>query len=223
MSKITNYSEKGLEKIESISIFSKDDLVIIKDMQVELQRVFNVKQVFRTETEMRYSVLDDVTFPTIASKYWQSIREQSVMFENVVNACFDYESLSSDIELMNLDLEEMDKSTKRGSIYARKKQSEIGKAEFALEIMKVVANDQVRELKLWEKLKNELRELDKNFDINNVDSHQYISLKKKWENQKILADKYGHESLGNSSETGLKTMNESVIGKINKPCVEDLI
>lgn len=220
MSKINNYSETGLEKIESVSIFSKEDVEIIKDMQGELQRVFKVKQVFRTETEMRYSVLDDVRFPTVASKYWQSIREQSQVFENVVNACFDFESLSADIELMELDLQEIDTSNKRGKILSRKKQAEIKRAEFNLEGMKVTANDQVREIKLWEKLKNELREIDDSFDINDVNSHQYKSLKAKWTNQKMIADMYGNTSLGKVSAIGLKTMQESVIGKNQKSLID---
>jgi hypothetical protein len=220
LSKINNYSETGLEKIESVSIFSKEDVEIIKDMQGELQRVFKVKQVFRTETEMRYSVLDDVRFPTVASKYWQSIREQSQVFENVVNACFDFESLSANIELMELDLQEIDTSNKRGKILSRKKQAEIKRAEFNLEGMKVTANDQVREIKLWEKLKNELREIDDSFDINDVNSHQYKSLKAKWTNQKMIADMYGNASLGKVSAIGLKTMQESVIGKNQKSLID---
>ena len=85
-----NYSDSSMNKIKSLEIFSNEDLEILNNMSGELQRVFKVRQVFRTETEMKYSVLDDVNFPTIASKYWQSVREQHVMFQNLVNACFDY-------------------------------------------------------------------------------------------------------------------------------------
>ena len=44
---------------------------------------------FRTETEMRFSVLSDNKYPTKAAKYWQSVREQNTHFENLVHLSFD--------------------------------------------------------------------------------------------------------------------------------------
>jgi hypothetical protein len=46
--------------------------------------------VFRTETEMRFSVLNDMKYPTKASKYWQCVREQNVYLENLMSLSFDY-------------------------------------------------------------------------------------------------------------------------------------
>ena len=34
------------------------------------------KQMFRTQTEMEFSVLNDAKYPTKAAKYWQCVREQ---------------------------------------------------------------------------------------------------------------------------------------------------
>ena len=77
---ITKYTKLGVDKIKDVDILEKDDLMSVANLSKELQRVFEVKQVWRTETEMRYSVLNDVSFPTPASKYWQAVREQDVFF-----------------------------------------------------------------------------------------------------------------------------------------------
>ena len=50
-----------------------------KGMVDELRDTWTKKQMFRTETEARFSVLQDNRYPTKASKYWQCVREQSVI------------------------------------------------------------------------------------------------------------------------------------------------
>jgi hypothetical protein len=66
-----------LSEILDSNDFNK--LVAIKD---ELEDTWEKKQIFRTETEMRISVLNDAKFPTRAAKYWQAVREQNAFFEN---------------------------------------------------------------------------------------------------------------------------------------------
>ena len=71
-------------------VLEKIDLSLVRELQSELDDTWNKKQMFRTETEMRVSVLNDIKFPTSASKYWQAIREQAVMLENLVMLSFEY-------------------------------------------------------------------------------------------------------------------------------------
>ena len=54
---------------------------------------------FRTETEMRISVLNDLKHPTPGAKYWQAVREQNVFFEQMIFLSFDYRE--NDIEIKN--------------------------------------------------------------------------------------------------------------------------
>ena len=61
---IKKYTKLGVDKIKDVEILESDDLTAVSNLSKELQRVFEVKQVWRTETEMRYSVLNDVSFPT---------------------------------------------------------------------------------------------------------------------------------------------------------------
>ena len=60
------------------NILDAKDVSAFKDMVEELKDTWTKKQVFRTETEMRFSVLNDLKYPTKASKYWQCVREQNV-------------------------------------------------------------------------------------------------------------------------------------------------
>ena len=63
-----------------------EEILALKD---ELKDNWNKKQIFRTETEMRISVLNDAKHPTPASKYWQSVREQSAHFDAMMGLSFD--------------------------------------------------------------------------------------------------------------------------------------
>ena len=62
----------------------------INKIKNELNDTMSKRQMFRTETEMRFSVLNDGKHPTKASKYWQSVREQGVFIENLHTLSFEY-------------------------------------------------------------------------------------------------------------------------------------
>ena len=66
------------------NILPKEDVQDFKGMISELRDTWNKKQIFRTETEMRMSVLQDYKYPTKASKYWQCVREQNVFLEQLM-------------------------------------------------------------------------------------------------------------------------------------------
>ena len=80
MKDIENYSKLGLDKIKNVEILNETDVNTITELSTELQRVFQVKQIWRTETEMKYSVLNDIHFPPPAAKYFQCVREQDAFF-----------------------------------------------------------------------------------------------------------------------------------------------
>ena len=50
-----------------------EDVQFLEEVKEELNDTWTKRQIFRTETEMRISVLNDVKFPTNASKYWQAV------------------------------------------------------------------------------------------------------------------------------------------------------
>ena len=62
-----------------LGVLKQEDAKAVIELKEELTDNWLKKQIFRTETEMRISVLNDGKHPTSASKYWQSVREMSAM------------------------------------------------------------------------------------------------------------------------------------------------
>ena len=76
-----------------------------KELTEELRDTWTKKQIFRTETEMRFSVLNDLKHPTNASKYWQCIREQDTYLENLMHLSFDYRKQSARVKWLSKRIE----------------------------------------------------------------------------------------------------------------------
>ena len=72
-----------------LEMLTPADAGAIVELREELGDNWRKKQIFRTETEMRISVLNDAKHPTNASKYWQSVREQGAMFDALMGLTFD--------------------------------------------------------------------------------------------------------------------------------------
>jgi hypothetical protein len=72
-----------------LAVLKPEDAQEVLRLKEELADNWNKKQIFRTETEMRVSVLNDAKHPTPASKYWQSVREMSAHFDAMMNLSFD--------------------------------------------------------------------------------------------------------------------------------------
>ena len=84
------------------NILDEDQFKNFKSLTSELRDTWTKKQIFRTETEMRVSVLDDGRYPTRAAKYWQCVREQNVFLENLMSLSFDYRK--NDVEMKQLEI-----------------------------------------------------------------------------------------------------------------------
>ena len=84
-----------------LSVLKQEDAQSIVALKEELTDTWTKKQIFRTETEMRISVLNDGKHPTQASKYWQSVREQNAMFEALMGLSFDLRK--SDVKRLKLE------------------------------------------------------------------------------------------------------------------------
>ena len=85
---ITSLIEKEAPNLNNL--LDPDDVSIFKEMTGELRDTWTKKQMFRTQTEMEFSVLNDAKYPTKAAKYWQCVREQNLFLENLMNLSFDY-------------------------------------------------------------------------------------------------------------------------------------
>ena len=152
-----------LSEILDSNDFAK--LVAIKD---ELEDTWTKKQIFRTETEMRVSVLNDAKYPTRAAKYWQSVREQNAFFENTMQLSFEYRKLLVAIKKIQRKIEQ-----ETDDLELELLQIELEEKLYAKANLQLVAKDRIRELDLWSKIKSELD--DGSFDTQDVNTHQMQS------------------------------------------------
>lgn len=158
---------RQLDTLKS-SILKPEDFKFLSEISDELTDSLKKRQMFRTETEMAISVLDDIHHPTVAAKYWQSVREQAVMFEALMTDGFDHRRTDLKIRRLRRDLESCSDEFDREEI-----QINLEEAICRLANIELVAKDRIRELRLWSKIKKELD--DGSFDTEDVNTHQLVS------------------------------------------------
>ena len=159
------------------NILDKEDVKEFKKLIPELQDTWHKKQMFRTETEMRFSVLSDNKYPTKAAKYWQSVREQNTHFENLVHLSFDARKNEVEIEKLQRDI-----AKEKDTLDKKMKQIELEEKLYGKAQMELVAKHRMREVATWSKLKKEFD--DDNFDKKDVNSHQAHSYMLRLQHQK---------------------------------------
>jgi len=153
------------------NILSTEDVKEFKSMVGEFRDTWTKKQIFRTETEARISVLQDMKYPTKAAKYWQCVREQNVFLENLMGLSFDYRR--NDVKIKRLE-----KKIKEEGDDLKKElwQIDLDEKRYSKASMELTAKDRMRELKMWSKLKVEFN--DGTFDTGDVNQHQLDSYNK---------------------------------------------
>jgi hypothetical protein len=152
------------------NILDREDVKDFKKLIPELQDTWHKKQMFRTETEMRFSVLSDNKYPTKAAKYWQSVREQNTHFENLVHLSFD--ARKNEVEIKKL---ERDIKKEKDPLEVELKQIELEEKLYGKASMELVAKHRMREVATWSKLKKEFD--DNQFNKQDVNDHQAESYK----------------------------------------------
>ena len=147
-------------------------------MVPELQDNWVKKQMFRTETEMRFSVLSDNKYGNNASKYWQSVREQNTHFENLMRLSFEYRKNDVEIKKIQKDIKQ-----EKDPLEKELKQIELEEKLYGRAGMELQAKARMREISTWSKLKKEFN--DGKFDDQNVNTHQAESYMHRLEQQKL--------------------------------------
>jgi hypothetical protein len=155
-----------------LAVLKPGDAQEILRLKDELADNWNKKQIFRTETEMRVSVLNDGKFPTPAAKYWQSVREMSAHFDAMMNLSFDMRR--SEVERLKLEKKMKEAEEADDQLEIMSLQIDLDQNLYNKACMEQVAHDRVREIKTWSKLKTELD--DGSFDTQEVNTHQAVSL-----------------------------------------------
>lgn len=166
---------------EIISVLNDEDAQTILSLKDELMDNWQKKQIFRTETEMRVSVLNDAKHPTNASKYWQSVREMSAHFDALMNLSFDLRKNTVDKLRLDKKIQDLFEDEETNKFDIMEAQIDLDRNIYDRSCMLQVAKDRVRELSLWSKIKSELD--NQTFDTKDVNTHQAESLHRYFENR----------------------------------------
>ena len=150
------------------NLLDPEDVKQFKGLTEELRDTWTKKQMFRTETEMSFSVLNDAKYPTKAAKYWQCVREQNVFLENLMTLSFDYRRAEVKIKRLQEKLDKEEDPLKKELL-----QIDIDEKIYNKASMQLVARDRMREIKLWSKFKKKFD--DGSFDTKDVNTHQLHS------------------------------------------------
>ena len=150
------------------NLLDPEDVKQFKGLTEELRDTWTKKQMFRTETEMSFSVLNDAKYPTKAAKYWQCVREQNVFLENLMTLSFEYRRAEVKIKRLQEKLDKEEDPLKKELL-----QIDIDEKIYNKASMQLVARDRMREIKLWSKFKKKFD--DGSFDTKDVNTHQLHS------------------------------------------------
>ncbi len=159
------------------NILDKKDVQQFRKLIPELKDTWMKKQMFRTETEMRFSVLSDNKYPTRAAKYWQSVREQNTHFENLMHLSFDARKNAVEIKKLEKKIEKEKDPLEKQLLIIELEQKVYNQAS-----MELVAKHRMREVATWSKLKKEFH--DGSFDDEDVNTHQADSYMLRLQHQK---------------------------------------
>ena len=150
------------------NLLEQNDLTDFKGMVDELRDTWSKKQMFRTETEARFSVLQDNRYPTKAAKYWQCVREQASYLDNLMTLSFDYRRNEAKIKWLEKKTE-----SEQDEYKLTKYQIDLDEAKFGKASMEKTAKHRMREIKMWSNLKGEFN--DGSFNDKDVNQHQLES------------------------------------------------
>ena len=150
------------------NLLEVNDLNDFKGMVDELRDTWTKKQMFRTETEARFSVLQDNRYPTKAAKYWQCVREQASYLDNLMTLSFDYRRNEAKIKWLEGKVEKEQDEYKLS-----KYEIDLDECRYVKASMEKTAKHRMREIKMWSKLKLEFN--DGSFNDKDVNQHQLES------------------------------------------------
>ena len=159
------------------NILDRQDVQQFKKLIPELKDTWRKKQMFRTETEMRFSVLSDNKYPTRAAKYWQSVREQNTHFENLMHLSFEARKNAVEIEKLENKF-----NKEKDPLEKKLLQIDLEQKVYNQATMELVAKHRMREVATWSKLKKEFH--DGSFDDEDVNTHQADSYMLRLQHQK---------------------------------------
>jgi len=205
---LSKYNEKLTNELSTTNILEQEDLNKLDRNLSTIKHAMNNAQMFRTDTEARVSVLNDIKHPDSDSKYWQSMRELKVQSNELFYLNFDFKNKIIDKEELEYNL----KNKKyENEFEKRRDELELEKAKYELLQIRRTAKDRIREVDMWRNIIDELKPTMK-FSLDNVNEHQLLSYGERFINEYITALKMN----ANTSPSEARNLMGLVTSTINK-------
>lgn len=174
------FSVQALNVLMGLDLIGPQDLEKLQGVREDLQQRFVVGQHFRSDWEARNSVLMDVKFTTPDAKYWQAVREQMTMYEQLVLMGFEYRKAQQRIRLHQATIGKFHQREKEAtedwerleaSAHLELAKISIEQVEFNQMTCRKVAKDRLREILMWQQIMEELKPHMK-FGVDSYEGHQ---------------------------------------------------
>jgi hypothetical protein len=214
----TPESEKAVDLFNSIgqsALLTQEDFDSLKEMAGELRDTFIKTQVFRTRTEMEISVLNDLKFPTSALKYWQSMREQNVMFTELVMLSYAYRRTLIEIKILQRDIKAESDDLEREMLKVN-----YDEKMFMLKGQERTAKARARELRDWSEIKAREAQCMSSADLLEVGNSQLVGYTKRWIKQSIAMGDSGSPA---ERQNLLGQLRSGILCCIKKKVIDEVL
>lgn len=155
---LIQWNEGTIAELDKSTLLSQEDMTRLNACAPVICHAFNHVQIYRTQTEMIVSVLNDVKFPTPDAKFWQSVREMNVFVENLIQLGFTYREKVLDLEELEYTLSKLPETIDES--YARIARERtiinIKKMKFEIQCIQRDAHHRIREIDEWRKIQEQL-------------------------------------------------------------------
>jgi len=159
----------GKKSIIASEVISGEDVAKLGDIQESLMLAVDSRPLWRTDVEARVSVLNDLAYPTPAAKFHQACREQIVFFDNLHHLSFAYRRKRLEVEEVEENIASADTDRERARLEIDREE-----AVYMLSVMQHEGRERVREIVMWEEIKQECRVQDPSINPTDKNADQLL-------------------------------------------------
>lgn len=179
---LNNISKDAIDKISNMELLDEEDKLAFNEISTEIREAWDKKQIWRTDFEIEYGVLNSVDFPTPDSKYWQCLKELDAVFDQMMQTYYKFKEKQIEFKMMDVHIkrnkeamEEIESETDKELFELKNEQLENkkDKISYSLLNLKQQVKDRIREMKQWSKMIKK-HSKDVKYDTDNPNSHKLI-------------------------------------------------
>jgi hypothetical protein len=179
---LKNISKNAIDKISNMELLDEEDKVVFNEISNEIKEAWDKKQIWRTDFEIEYGVLNSVDFPTPDSRYWQCLKEMDAVFDQMMQTYYKFKEKQIEFKILDVHIKkntdmlkeiEDENDKELFELKVEQLQNKKDKISYSLLNLKQQVKDRVREMKQWSKMiKKHGGEV--KYDTDNPNSHKLI-------------------------------------------------